>query len=303
MRFQTKIILASLTILVLTLGLNSLLSISSFGNVYEKSLISTYEAGGKNLKRKIEQSLQFGKPLDNFQGMEKLLEDFISQNQNILFSGITDNSNKIIYHSNPEQIGKTRKKDVPESNNYHLSFIPLHSSPDKTEGYLFFGFSSKIVSNKIKEMIFSNLKVLILVLFVTGFFLVFLLKILIALPLKLKIRKILKNLYNLENNFNKESSLKKDNEIHNLEMSIQNFSSSYLKSRTEIELFKNEFAQLKKEAREKISKSQEEIKKYLKTNPEIYKSFELRNQKILNYLKICSELIESDDLTGKKNNV
>ena len=74
MNFNLKIIFVTLAILILSLLLNSFLSIASFEKVYVASLISTTEIAGANLKVKIEQSLRFGKPLDRFKSMDNLLE-------------------------------------------------------------------------------------------------------------------------------------------------------------------------------------------------------------------------------------
>jgi len=62
MRFQLRIIAVTLAILITTLVLNSVLSLASFEKLYLTSLVSTLELAGKNLKRKIEQALRFGKP-------------------------------------------------------------------------------------------------------------------------------------------------------------------------------------------------------------------------------------------------
>ncbi|MCB9482328.1 MAG: hypothetical protein H6680_10995 [Desulfobacteraceae bacterium] len=312
MRFEIRIFFAALAILVFTLVLNSVLSISSFEHVYEKSLISTFEAGGKNLKRKIEQSLLFGKPLENFEGMEKLLKEFTVQHSFINSAGILNSGNKIIYHSNPSEAGK-----LFEINNFnkeqtistkiikdsYITLIPLFSN-NKFEGYLFFGFPQKTISEKIFEMIFSNLKLLLEVIFFTGIILITLLGLFITRPLKSKIKQIVSNLDNKKSDFKKEKNLKSQNEIYNLEHSIKNFSSSFLKNMAEIESLKKDFLILNYDTIDKINKSRDVVETYLKENPELetlYQLYQKRNETILKYFKICSLLIEPADLTGKKN--
>jgi hypothetical protein len=318
MRFQTKIFISALTILVLTISLNSVLSISSFEHVYLKSLISTYEAGGKNLKRKIEQSLSFGKPLDNFEGMEKLLKNFLSQNEDIKFSGILDSSDKILYHSDISKKGETFKDiptgstDIPETkiiDNSYVIFIPIFSPDKKSEGFLFFGFPKKTVTDKIMEMVISNLRILAAVIPVTALILIFLLFFFIVIPLKSKIRKIVSIMDKRENNFHRFKETDSQNEIYNLEKSIHNFTGSFFRNMTQIESIKNDFSSFKKETLLKISESDHALKKFLNQNPDnlkiqyVYNSFQSRNRQILNYIHICSLLIESDDQTGHKNEI
>lgn len=318
MRFQTKIFISALTILVLTISLNSVLSISSFEHVYLKSLISTYEAGGKNLKRKIEQSLSFGKPLDNFEGMEKLLKNFLSQNEDIKFSGILDSSDKILYHSDISKKGETFKdiptgrSDIPETkiiDNSYVIFIPIFSLDKKSEGFLFFGFPKKTVTDKIMEMVISNLRILAAVIPVTALILIFLLFFFIVIPLKSKIRKIVSVMDKRENNFHRFKETDSQNEIYNLEKSIHNFTESFFRNMTQIESIKNDFSSFKKETLLKISESDHALKKFLNQNPDnlkiqyVYNSFQSRNRQILNYIHICSLLIESDDQTGQKNEI
>ena len=106
MRFQYKIIFVTLAILVATLLLNSVLSLASFEKIYVASLVSMYEVAGRNLKRKIEQSLRFGKPLDKFRGMEQLLEDVREKNPGITLVGVGAPDGKILYHIDTQKIGK-----------------------------------------------------------------------------------------------------------------------------------------------------------------------------------------------------
>ncbi|MDY0361155.1 MAG: hypothetical protein RBR08_06870 [Desulforegulaceae bacterium] len=315
MRFETRIFFTALTILILTLSLNSILSISSFEHVYEKSLISTFEAGGKNLKRKIEQSLLFGKPLDNFEGMEKLLKDFTIQHSFINSAGILNSENKIIYHSNPskpanffkiDDFKETQNISTKIIQNSYTTLIPLFSSNKKIEGYLFFDFPEKTISEKIFEMIFSNMKLLVQIIFFTGIILIFMLGIFITKPLKSKIKQIILNLENKKTYSKKREMVKTQNEIYNLELSINNFSASFLKNMSEIESFKNNFSKLEINTKDRINKSHQTILKYLKENPgdhefeALYESFEKRNKTILKYFKISSILLESSDFTGKK---
>ena len=99
MKFQFKIILTTLAILIVALVLNSVLSLASFEKLYVASLVSTYEIAGKNLKRKIEKSLRFGKPLTKFTGMERLFAEILDTNPNISAVSITTPDRQVRYHT------------------------------------------------------------------------------------------------------------------------------------------------------------------------------------------------------------
>ena len=66
---KTKVIVATIILLVLSLGFNALLSSSSLEKLYVGSLISSYRVVGKDLQRNLEKALRFGKNIKKFTGM------------------------------------------------------------------------------------------------------------------------------------------------------------------------------------------------------------------------------------------
>ena len=72
---KIKLIVSFIFLLVLALGFNTLLSLSSLEDIYVGSTFSKYSAIGNDLKRNIEKSLKFGKILDNFVGLNTLLKE------------------------------------------------------------------------------------------------------------------------------------------------------------------------------------------------------------------------------------
>ncbi|MFK5951892.1 MAG: MFS transporter [Desulfobacterium sp.] len=72
---KIKLIASSILLLVLALGFNTLLSLSSLEDIYVGSTFSKYSAIGNDLKRNIEKSLKFGKKLDKFVGLNTLLQE------------------------------------------------------------------------------------------------------------------------------------------------------------------------------------------------------------------------------------
>ena len=81
--FGIKIILIVFSILVLSQLLGTFLSVLSFEKIFIKTLTSKYEIIGKDIKRRIEQSLRFGKSLDRFVGMDRLVEPLFRKSKDL----------------------------------------------------------------------------------------------------------------------------------------------------------------------------------------------------------------------------
>gem|GEM_PF-1607846 len=171
MKFQIRIISVTLAILVITLGLNSVLSLASFEKAYVASLVSNYELVGRNLKRKIEQSLRFGKPLEQFKGMERLLAEVTRSNPDVASVGIVSLDGKILHHTDPELAGTLFPYAVPHFaadsqvqsslvGSTYLTFIPLLDRTEKVVGLVSLSFPREIILKKVKGMALENLRVL-----------------------------------------------------------------------------------------------------------------------------------------------
>ena len=202
MNFKAKIFLATLSILITTLLLNSVMSIFSFEKNYVSSLISTYEVAGSALKRKIEQSLKLGKPLDKFQGMDRLFEKMAEQNPHISMIRIEGKNGKVLYeygeHMPEGSLEYPGQGIDPEggqgietvlADNRYLTRIPLEDA-DGTVGRLYLSFPEKVIFEKVKQMVISNLNILWPVLVSTCFGLIFFLALLIFRPLKKELADI-----------------------------------------------------------------------------------------------------------------
>jgi len=88
-----------LLILFLSQSLGTFLSVITFEKIFVATLTSKYEILGKDVKRKIERALKFGKSIEKFVGMDKLVEPLfrLSDELNEIF--LSDVSGKILYTS------------------------------------------------------------------------------------------------------------------------------------------------------------------------------------------------------------
>ena len=181
MEFQTKILLVTLSILILTLVMNSVLSLASFEKVYVSSQVSTYELICKELKGKIERSLKFGKPLENFENMDKLLKDTLEGNPNITAIAICNTTGMVLYHTDPKGIGAnisnlTTKMDTGiqtetflMNDKYH-SLVRILDRRGQSAGTIQLTFPRQIIIDKLKSMAHQNFNLLWLLMLLTSHF-------------------------------------------------------------------------------------------------------------------------------------
>ncbi|MEE8430199.1 MAG: hypothetical protein V3S16_03035 [Candidatus Desulfatibia sp.] len=97
--FSNKIILIVLMILALSQALGTYLSVLSFEKTFLKAITAKYEILGKDLKRKIEGALRFGKTLDRFVGMDRMVKKLYRQSEDIREIFLTDSHGKILFTS------------------------------------------------------------------------------------------------------------------------------------------------------------------------------------------------------------
>jgi predicted MFS family arabinose efflux permease len=72
---KLRLIVSALILLILALGFNTLLSLNSLEKLYVESLASQYSAIGEDLQRNLEQAIRYGKKIEKFVGMDKILEE------------------------------------------------------------------------------------------------------------------------------------------------------------------------------------------------------------------------------------
>ena len=196
MKYQLKIFSITLIILISTLLLNSVLSLASFEKIYVSSLVSTFEIVGENVKRKIEQSLKFGKPLDKFQGMDMLLDEVIEKNLLISQVAVLDMQHTLLYKKTSENVARTHPKTIPPLNSdaketyttlykgYYYTYLPLLDRRNLAVGYVNLIYSRNVVYDKLAKMATENLKVLWVLMLITSTSLILFLAMLISRPIQ-----------------------------------------------------------------------------------------------------------------------
>ncbi|MGE5372914.1 MAG: MFS transporter [Solirubrobacterales bacterium] len=160
-----KILFLSVIIqVVLVLGFTGALNVSSFKANYTKSLVASFAVAGSDTVRNIEYAVKYGKPLDNFYGMEKLLATAKSNSPNISDALVCSPDGRIMYglsgkvqgkKLDPELIGgvragadKDQKYSLVQLNDKYHVFLPLHDRESKVIGSLDLVFDQDVVTKK-----------------------------------------------------------------------------------------------------------------------------------------------------------
>lgn len=203
MHFRLKIFSATLAILLFTLVLNSVLSISSFERIYSRSLISIMESAGISLKQDIERGVLLGKPLDAFEGMDRMLSDFLESNPKVdnvavsidageikYFQGNERNGLELLFRYASKHYGQKESRDSFEQSQYLLYIPVFHRAEEEPRGAVLLSFSQTVIIERITEMAYGALSRLGWSLGLTALVLVVLLGLFVVRPIRNDLEKI-----------------------------------------------------------------------------------------------------------------
>lgn len=129
-----SLIIVSTILLIVVLGFTGALNLMSFQESYSDSLLSSYAVLGRETAGKIEYAIKYGKPLDSFWGMDKLLAEIISASPEIDRAQILLPNGQIIY----DQKGAVEEKHIPENISESISFQDIKEA-DSFESMVYDG--------------------------------------------------------------------------------------------------------------------------------------------------------------------
>ncbi|NLD49869.1 MAG: MFS transporter, partial [Clostridiaceae bacterium] len=155
-------IVSTLFVLFVVLAFTGGLNIAAFKKNYTNSLVGSYTVLGGGTVRKIEYAVKYGKPLDNFFGMKQLLQEVVSDSEDIKSAEVILTDGRVAYDINGNVQGKMLHKDLLKDldfsgNNeekqyvskllegeYH-TFLPLRNREGEWIGSLDLIFDEEIV--------------------------------------------------------------------------------------------------------------------------------------------------------------
>ncbi|MCX7144241.1 MAG: HAMP domain-containing protein, partial [Proteobacteria bacterium] len=170
MKLNRRILLVTCCVLFISLLAGSVVNILDFRRNYTEALITGSHGLGQSLGSIVSEMLDLGLPLDSLSGMERKVKQLVENNAHIGYAQISDMDGRILYHSNPEMVGRVLSDEVmkhgiaataPLTQSY-LRFdgqeyfdvtLPIFDSGRKHIGAIRLGFRSEIVNAKVRDAV------------------------------------------------------------------------------------------------------------------------------------------------------
>ncbi|MFA7279419.1 MAG: ATP-binding protein [Sterolibacterium sp.] len=170
MKLNRKIILLTISILLVSLFISSAVNIVNFRKNYTEALITGSYGLGQSLNSVLTEMLNLGLPLESLTGMNKKLRQVIENNLYISYVGIADMTGKGIFHTTPGRVGyvatdeamrRSLATSVPITQTYlrddgHEYFdvtIPVFDARKEHAGVIRLGFRTEVVDDKVKQAV------------------------------------------------------------------------------------------------------------------------------------------------------
>ncbi|HAA05221.1 MAG TPA: hypothetical protein DCE18_17905, partial [Syntrophobacteraceae bacterium] len=175
---RVKLIVPSVIVLLLSQVFIAGLSVNSLHKIYLDFLTSSYAVAAKDMARKIELAIRFGKPLEKLLGIDTLFQDSKEKYPDLLNIRMLKPDGQVIYElrpSGPEQgAASVIPSDFPKKNDekgektvevlrrqeiYHL-LVPVQKAGEGWVGTLDLSFGRQLLQARIGVIVGWSLKVL-----------------------------------------------------------------------------------------------------------------------------------------------
>jgi predicted MFS family arabinose efflux permease len=176
---RIKILGIAILLLIFSQAFNASLSISSFEKLYRNLLISSYQVVARDLQRNVKTAIRFGKPIDKFIGMNRLMEEVRHNIPDLYNVSVSLPNGKVLYSLREQLVGTSMPTDLrvdfgrmeetsPDNSTteailfqgkYHV-LLPITNVSKKWVGTICISFQEQLIIDKIKEIITENLEAL-----------------------------------------------------------------------------------------------------------------------------------------------
>lgn len=174
--FKRKLILATTLMILAALAFNAFLTSATLEKLYIKSLASTYGIIGRDLQISLEKSVRYGKKIDKFVGMERLLQNthhqMTKEKDARAFAKIHVSialANGIVrYSTSPDLVAGSTILTPPDNKSFpvhgkeelfvrkqgktHLIFLPIQERSRQTAGFVVIGFDQEEVDGLMESV-------------------------------------------------------------------------------------------------------------------------------------------------------
>ncbi|MFA7270042.1 MAG: PAS domain S-box protein [Sterolibacterium sp.] len=166
MKLNKKIILLTIGVLLVSLLISSVVNVLNFRKNYTEALITGSHGLGQSLNSVLSEMLNLGLPLESLSGMDKKLRQMVENNAYISYAGVADLSGKVLFHSNPDLVGKvfadpamqrsaatieplTQLYRRFDGHEYYDVTIPVFDAGKAHVGAIRLGFRTEAVNDKV----------------------------------------------------------------------------------------------------------------------------------------------------------
>ena len=173
-----------LVVTIIVLGFTGLLVISDFQQNFVYSQVSSYEVSGRQVTQKIEYAVRYGKPLENFFGIEDVLREIKAEAPEISDVRITSRDGVVMYNLGgavrdeylPEELtglsdfsdsaGERLSRYDTYDGDYHI-FLPIFDRNGVWAGSLQIVFPAEVINDRVYQII-RTLAVYLLIMALAG---------------------------------------------------------------------------------------------------------------------------------------
>ena len=189
-----------MSILVLTVMVTSYINVIRFRAMYREALLERARADAHDMRKGIDQGLDYFQ-LDQFSDMSAFLTRHL--NENFSYAYVADKDQKILYHTDPSEVGGFLKSDpysrlnfvgevkseIVSTGQYYEMVIPIIRDFEAI-GTIHIGIENDLVDSRVRTMITQNVAILLLAVFLSIFALYALLEKNITMPITRLVGKV-----------------------------------------------------------------------------------------------------------------
>ncbi len=173
MNLKTRALLATGSILLVVLGVNTSINIYYSTSKYREALVGRTAALAEGIKKDIDKALGFGLTLNSLQGMSEQLRELTEREKDIAYAMVMDIDGRVLYAGNPAA-ENTLRDDAPTKRalgaaeplvqsfsdaggSYHEQVIPLVNPENKPVGAFRIALRASAVNRQMRSLLVLSL--------------------------------------------------------------------------------------------------------------------------------------------------
>ncbi len=257
-RLRAKLILVTVSTIVLTIGLSTYLNVWDFLRAYREVVIEKVFFQLKPLQLTIQEIIELNVDFDALDGIDTECRNMVATTKYAQYCCVTDNANHVLYHSDPEKLGsiyacpdaqtvaQSEQRTVrtfavePGSKLYDFS-LPVNKPTGERIGWIHLGMQPNIIDARARALMLKAVTLGVLFTFAAALVVILLSNYTILKPIKQLMWGIARF---GSGKLDTRVTLKTNDEIAELAASYNHMAESILQHIEDIKQAKQELAQL-----------------------------------------------------------